>query len=238
MKRLLFCVFLLTVCLCGCSADEAAKITITDKQYETDYSIVNAQLLQLEGLADTEFQDSFNAQLSERLEAGAAEFDKLARETAGDTSAKYTFDVTQDVKYNKNDFVSFVEERYVYLGGAHGNTMRYPSNIDTPGAKTVTLGDLFEGEGYKDTLNRLIDEQVAENPEEYKDLWAKPEITPAHQSDFYISDGNLVIFFPPYELSYYARGFVEFELPLDELAGYLKEEYRRLVPADRFEKGE
>ncbi len=234
MKKLLFSVLLLMCCLCGCSADEAAKITITDKQYETDYSIVNAQLLQLGGLTDEEFQEKLNTQLAEKLDGAIAEFDSAAHSTEGDTSAKYTFDAVQNVKYNKNDFVSVVEERYIYLGGAHGNTMWYPLNIDTLQSKTVALGDLFENDGYKETLNRLINEQLEENPEEYKDLWAKPELWQSHQTDFYITDKSLVIFFPPYELSYYARGFVEFELPLKELDGYLKEEYRRLVPTDRF----
>lgn len=234
MKRLLFCVFLLTICLCGCSADEAAKITITDKQYETDYSTVNAQLAEFGGLEDEEFQDTLNSRFAQRLDDAIAEFDALAHETEGETSAKYTFDAVQNVKYNKNDFISIVEERYVYLGGAHGNTMWYPSNIDTLQSKTVALGDLFENDGYKETINRLINERLEENPDEYKDLWAKPELWQSHQTDFYITDKSLVIFFPPYELSYYARGFVEFELPLEKLEGYLKEEYRRLVPEDRF----
>ena len=65
--------------------------------------------------------------------------------------------------------------------------------------------------------------------EEYKDLWAKPEIKQEHQTDFYIQDDDLVIFFQPYDLSYYARGFVEFRLDLEDLSGYMKEEYRRLI---------
>lgn len=237
MKRLLFCVFLLVCCLCGCSEREAVKVNITDKQYESDYSVVNAQLLQLEGLADTEFETALNTQLSDRLGAGLADFDTLAQEGAGKSSGKYEFSSEQNVKYNKNDFLSAVEERYIYSGGAHGNTVWYPLNVDTALNKTVALADLFAEDGYAETLNRLIDEQIAAKPEEYKDLWAKPEIMPAHQSDFYISDGKLVVFFPPYELSYYARGFVEFELPIEELTGYFKEEYRRLAGV-RSAKGE
>ena len=50
-----------------------------------------------------------------------------------------------------------------------------------------------------------------------------------HQTDFYIQDDDLVIFFQPYDLSYYARGFVEFRLDLEDLSGYMKEGYRRLI---------
>ena len=75
----------------------------------------------------------------------------------------------------------------------------------------------------------MINERMSEHSEEYQELWEKPEIKPEHQTDFYLDGDSLVIFFQPYELSYYARGFVEFPLPLDELAGYMKEEYRRLA---------
>ena len=74
-----------------------------------------------------------------------------------------------------------------------------------------------------------INEEIEKHSEEYKDLWAKPEIKQEHQTDFYIQDDDLVIFFQPYDLSYYARGFVEFRLDLEDLSGYMKEEYRRLI---------
>ena len=92
--------------------------------------------------------------------------------------------------------------------------------------KLLELKDLFSDEGYIETINRMIDELVAEKPEEYSGLWAEPHITEETQRQFYLTDEELVIFFPPYELSYYARGFVEFPLRLTELNGKLKEEFR------------
>ena len=78
----------------------------------------------------------------------------------------------------------------------------------------MKLADLFADDGYVSTLNRMINEEMEKHSEEYKDLWAKPEIKQEHQTDFYIQDDDLVIFFQPYDLSYYARGFVEFRLDL------------------------
>ena len=60
---------------------------------------------------------------------------------------------------------------------------------------------------------------------EYSDLWEKPIITDAQNEYFYFNDKGIVIFYPPYELSYYARGFVEFVIPYEDLYGYLKPEY-------------
>ncbi|MBR0089122.1 MAG: DUF3298 domain-containing protein, partial [Clostridia bacterium] len=102
-------------------------------------------------------------------------------------------------------------------------------NIDTALSKKVLLADLFAEAGYENTLNRMINEQVEEHPDEYSELWEKPVIKDTSQTDFYIDGDKLVLYYQPYDLSYYARGFVEFKLPLKELSGYLKEEYRRLI---------
>ena len=107
--------------------------------------------------------------------------------------------------------------------------MHIPVNIDVSGEKEVKIADLFADDGYVSTLNRMINEEMEKHSEEYKDLWAKPEIKQEHQTDFYIQDDDLVIFFQPYDLSYYARGFVEFRLDLEDLSGYMKEGYRRLI---------
>ena len=138
-------------------------------------------------------------------------------------------EISWEETYNKNDFISVVEERYIYTGGARGITVHIPVNIDVSGEKEVKLADLFADDGYVSTLNRMINEEMEKHSEEYKDLWAKPEIKQEHQTDFYIQDDDLVIFFQPYDLSYYARGFVEFRLDLEDLSGYMKEEYRRLI---------
>ena len=60
---------------------------------------------------------------------------------------------------------------------------------------------------------------------EYADIWEQPVIGEEQNECFYLTDDGLVIYYPPYELSYYARGFVEFVIPYSELYGYLKPEY-------------
>ena len=75
-------------------------------------------------------------------------------------------------------------------------------------------------------LNGIINTMVKENSDKYSELWAKPEITEQNQNRFYIQDDNLVIFFPPYELSYYAKGFIEFPIPLLDLNSILDEDFR------------
>lgn len=224
----------IAVCLvlCGCSSDKTAWVTLTPRQYETDFSAVEAEELSFSGMENTEFEKELNTKLSEEMSSALVGFDSLAQENAPNVTMgnKSVFNNRWHEKNNKNSFLSFVNEQYIYLGGAHGTTSWYPLNADAASGNTVKLDDLFEDKGYKETLNRLITQMVEENPDTYADLWEKPEIKDYHQTDFYITDTDLVIFFQPYTLSYYARGFVEFPIKLEELSGCLKEEYRRLIP--------
>lgn len=218
--------------MCGCAFKNAAQIVITPKQYETDISTVDAENIEFSGIKNTEFQSELNKKLDEELASSLVAFESAAQEAAKNLTMgnKAVFSNKWMEKYNKNNFISLINEEYTYLGGAHGSTAWHALNADTAQNKILTLSDLFEDEGYKETLNRMIAELVTEKPNEYKDLWAKPEIKDSHQNDFYIDNGNLVIYFQPYDLSYYARGFVEFPLKLEELSGYLKADYRRLIP--------
>lgn len=230
VKKVLCAGLVLTVLLTSCAAI-GVKVNKSENKYETDYSEVTAEGIQLSGLPGAEFEKSINAELKQQVDSSLVAFDSLAAENSSNVRMgnRCILNITWEEKYNKNGFLSVVEEEYVYTGGAHGTTVRIPKNIDITGEKVVKLKDLFMDEGYVTTLNRLINERLSEHSDEYSELWEKPEIKEEHQENFYIQDDKLVIFFQPYELSYYARGFVEFPLPLDELSGYMKEEYRRLT---------
>lgn len=229
IKRLLI-LGICTLCLCACQL-MSVRIDRSEKTYETDFSSVNAELIQLRGLKNTEFENRINDEISSEIESEMIAFDSLAQESSENVRMgnKCLFEVSWTEKYNKNDFLSIVKEKYIYTGGAHGATVWMPENIDLANETEIQLKDLFVDDRYITTLNRLINEEVTKKSAEYSDLWAKPEIKDSHQTDFYIENGYLVIFFQPYDLSYYARGFVEFRLDLNDLSGYMKEEYRRLI---------
>lgn len=230
MLKKIFIIGIIIMCLCGCDI-QRVRINHTVREYETDSSAVNADVIQISGMSSSEFEKSINSELEQSVESDIVSFDSEAAENSDNVRMgnKCVLNISWDEKYNKNDFISIIEERYIYTGGAHGNTVRIPKNIDISGEQVIKLSDLFTDDRYISTLNRMINEYMTEHSGEYKDLWGKPEIKDSHQTDFYIDGDNIVIFFQPYDLSYYARGFVEFPLPLDELSGYMKEEYRRLV---------
>lgn len=223
-------VMLVILCLCGCDM-KRIRTESSVKEYETDFSTVHAETIKFSGMKNSEFEKNINSQIEQSIDSDLVAFDSKSQECKDNLQMgnKCVMEISWEETYNKNDFISAVEERYVYTGGARGNTVHIPVNIDVSGEKQVKLADLFVDDGYVSTLNRMINEEMEKHSEEYKDLWAKPEIKQEHQTDFYIKDDDLVIFFQPYDLSYYARGFVEFKLDLEDLSGYMKEEYRRLI---------
>lgn len=216
--------------LCGCSmSKDTAAISIEKVEYETDTSTVYVERPTFSFMKNKELMGELNDAYEAETDSALVAFDTKtleAPELAGGN--KYVFEIHQDIKYNGNDFISIVSEDYEYTGGAHGSTVRLAKNVDTLTGITLTLADLFEDNAYKSTLDRMILEAVENNPDEYSDLWEKPQIKDSNQTDFYISEQGLVVFYQPYDLSYYARGFVEFTFPFDEISGYMKEEYRRL----------
>ena len=217
--------------LCGCSAKTAATITIDSIEYETDTSTVYVERPEFSFMKNHELMEELNDAYEDEVDAALVAFDTLSQDGAPLSGGnKYVFEIHQDVKYNENDFISIVSDTYQYTGGAHGSTVWDARNIDTLAGMEITLSDLFADNNYKTVLDRLIEQEVTEHPEDYSDLWEKPQIKESNQRDFYISDKGLVIFYQPYDLSYYARGFVEFTIDYADISGYLKEEYRRLIP--------
>lgn len=221
--------FICALLLTACALNRTADIKITSSEYETDISAAYAETVRFSGLKNREFEKSMNSSIEKDINGALVSFDTLAASSSDKLRMgnRCVLNIKQYIKNNSNDFISIIEEHYVYTGGAHGSAAWYPRNIDTSAEKVILLPELFCTDDYKNELNRLIDIMLEKNKEKYSDLWEHPKVT--SDENFYISDGNLVIFFPPYELSYYAKGFVEFPIRLDDIQGMLKEEYKRLI---------
>ena len=227
MKKLLIN-FSSLILIVGSSSSEQAKMKISASEFESDISSVYAESAEFSGLPDQEFEQNINNKIAEDVKGALISFDTMVSESSDDLRMgnRCVLEIKQLLKYNAKNFISLIEEHYVYTGGAHGSTMHYPRNIDTLNNKILCLEDLF-ADGYEKELNRIIRTITESDKEKYSDLWEQPLID--KDSAFYISDENLVIFFQPYELSYYAKGFIEFPIKLTEIEGFLKEEYKRLA---------
>ena len=214
----------------GCSGLGKPDYKIHQEEQETDYSTVYAEVVEFDGFKNEEYQSELNMSVHNDVLNAIEQFDSLALEAKESLPAgvRSALKITQDVKRIKDGIISLVSEHYIYLGGAHGNSSYKPLTVDINSEvpHNLKLSELFEDEKYADKINFIIEQMVQADPQRYSELWAKPHISGDNEDRFYLTDTELVIYFPPYELSYYAKGFVEFNIPLSELSPILNERYR------------
>lgn len=216
-----FCIsaFIISLLL-GCG--RGVTIDTVDKSFASDTITANVKIPKLIGLASKDLEESVN---DEFLSVTAELLDKFT-DSAKKTGEQSLFDMETTAHFNKNGLLSMVTDYEYFARKAHKNRFRIAKNIDTESCLELALSDLFDGDSYIDALNKLLSDSVGKEPEKYADIWAKPRIS--QNQGFYIDGENLVIFYPPYELSYYERGFVEIPVPLEEILTYLKPEYREI----------
>ena len=206
--------------LCGCGS--AVKIDTVDKSYSTDTIAANVKIPQLKGLASRDLEETVNDEFNSVTTELLNKFSDSAKQT-GEQSV---FNMETTEHFNKNGLLSMVTDYEYFARKAHKNRFRIAKNIDTNDCVELSLSDLFDGDSYIDALNKLLSDTISKNAEKYADIWAKPKIF--QNQGFYIDGENLVIFYPPYELSYYERGFVEIPIALEEILTYLKPQYREI----------
>lgn len=221
---------ILVVILCGCSFNDGYGVTVKQEEQESDYSTVYAEIIEFRGIKNKEYQSQLNLSIEDNVWDAIHQFDSIAQEAQKTLpqGVKSSLYITQKLKRNTNDFISFIMEHYMFTGGAHGTIMWYPRTVDVT-AQTphdLTLDELFEVNDYIDKINAIIKQEVGENPDIYSELWEEPVVTKENENRFYLTQDELVIFFPPYELSYYAKGFIEFPIELKELSPYLTDKLK------------
>lgn len=206
----------------GCISSHAS-VSVDEKKYDSDNATIEIQIPKFKNLSNEEFQNSINNEYESIINSRLDEFNKSIPENPPE---KCRFSLLQEVKLKSSRVISILGEAYIFTEGIHGISERIPKNVDIVDNKILTLADLFLDEEYPTAINREIDAIVNSNPDEYHDLWEKPILSSMHEEYFYLTKDGLVIFYPPYELSYYARGFVEFLIPYEKLTGYIKPQYK------------
>ena len=211
---------LILIMLSGCTVQKS-YVQIERKQFSDDN--INVELPRFQNFSDNGFEKSLNDNYNRSVGTWIENFEK---ERSKDEEC--SFSLEQQIMRNKAPVISVVGEAYVYTGGVHGAKSRIAENIDVIKNEDLKLAELFEDNSYEEALNRQIQSIAEANPDQYHDLWEKPMLSGINQEFFYLTDKELVVFYPPYELSYYAKGFVEFRIPYKDIVSYLKQEYKAL----------
>jgi inhibitor of cysteine peptidase len=124
------------------------------------------------------------------------------------------------VTYNQQNLLSMLFDDYLYTGGAHGMTGRHGYTIDIKTGVSYALKDLFQpGTDYVSLLSAEVRRQIDERG--LTTIGIAPFTKIREDQDFYIYDGNLIVYFQQYELMAYAYGFPEFKIPMASLKSVL-----------------
>ncbi len=209
--------------LCACGKTPGLEIKKDNMTENNTAYTINCETLSIGH--QSENADKLNSVFNDELEEWIENFTNRANQIKVPGSSLPCLQVRHTVKNNNGKLLSIITEKYVYLTGLHGNTWVSAKNFDVKEDKILMLSDLFTDKEYTSILTERMEELIESNPNVYHDLWEQPVIDKDREDKFYIDKKNLVIFYEPYELSYYARGVVEFPIPLEKIRGYIKAEY-------------
>lgn len=171
----------------------------------------------IEGIKNKDIEKQINFNLENRSIEFLKDV-KLLQKEYMEQSEKYgettkAFEARSEFKicYNQNNILSMPIIYYQYTGGAHGIYFQKTFNFDTNLEKEMKIGDLFKEDfNYKKIINDKIAETIAKNENSFfKDRFKGID----DSTDFYLSQGELVIYFQLYDIAPYAFGMPEFKIP-------------------------
>ena len=203
-----------------CSCSDGVTVRTEDSEYRTDTACANFSLPRFEYSPNAAYADSVNS-----------EFDNTASAILDDFLAKEAPSLDADTEIMRNDgrIVSVILEGEVETGKAHGEKFRVARTYDFANGRAVGLEELFDGDAWKQLADNKMKALAEKGEGDYEDLWEMPSVALLSPENYYIKEKTLILYFPPYELSYYRRGYVEFEFEKEELSTYLSDYGREIL---------
>lgn len=209
---------MLSACIL-CSCGDGIKVGFENKEYQMNDKSATITVPSFED------ESEFSAQINDEIEEKTAEIiDNFIK-------SEYVskLDMNTEIAHNDGRIVSVVMEGEVSGDKPHGERIRVVKTYDFLEEKTVTLAELFMDDSWQILVDNKMRELAETGADGYDELWEIPSVKLLDKENFYIKDGELVLYFPPYELSYYRRGYVEFNFTAQELARVLSDYGKQIL---------
>ncbi|OUM96659.1 MAG: hypothetical protein A9Z00_03485 [Thermobacillus sp. ZCTH02-B1] len=127
-----------------------------------------------------------------------------------------------ETKTNERGVFSISLYNYAYTGGAHGLTLQTSRTFDTATGRVYTLADLFKpGSRYEERLTNIVREQIRRRD---IPVFEGAEVTVTPDTDFYIADRTLVLYWQLYAITPYVYGFPYVPISVYELGDIVRED--------------
>lgn len=194
--------------------------------------IGNLRIPVIKGLKDTKIETAINS----KFEKDALEFNNKLKKDGMDYAKEceklklkqiyYYGDTDYFVYQSYNNILSINALYYQYTGGAHGSYYKKPYNIDLKTGKEIALKDVFKpGANYKDIINKEINKQIDAINKKHDTIQIQGFNGISDKQDYYINNGNIVVYFQPYDIAPYSMGIQEFTISLDNYKTMVKPEF-------------
>ena len=176
--------------------------------------------------------ESFHTATDESVEYAKEDFEYWLDEGV-QPPMPYSSDLFFTVTRADNNVISFTENGYEYMGGAHGMPYSIGMNYDAHTGELISFAELSDDPDafHADTL--AYNQALAQTEYYSEQLFNTDDITNGTlettlYSDgmWYLSTSGLVFMSPPYALAPYAAGTLEFTIPYSDLKGMgFKDQY-------------
>ena len=197
---------------------KSQEIEFVDKWYisSDDYLDVKVSVPQIKKWANEEARLKINSLLSDNTEEWINRTKKVVEEFLKDypvPNQPYILATEYEVT-DINRAISFYIDYYQYTGGAHGSTTKVSYTLDKESGENLKLNDLFkENYNYKSIVDNCVKKQIDKNKDFY--FTGSDGFQGINEdTEFYIKDDDLIIYYQSYEIAPYATGLPEFKVPI------------------------
>ncbi|HUM76002.1 MAG TPA: DUF3298 and DUF4163 domain-containing protein [Fervidobacterium sp.] len=181
---------------------------------------IELSMPRLNYLKDKTFQDNLNSQIESNVKNFVQQVRDIATQDAagGVQRVPYEANVTTEVRYQNDEFVSFIVYYYQFTGGAHGITTFDTYNVDLKNCRLIALADIIKQDDEKIIKDSIL-KSIEEKKEEFFEEDAKQLVTNEDLSKrpFVIEKDGIVFKYNHYEIAPYSTGMPEFKITWNEL---------------------
>ena len=162
----------------------------------------------------------FNALVSTEVEDLKNRYALVLANPEENSGEDMSFTMSFDVFKNDSGIISVLLKDVDYLGGAHEETVYKSINYELNGGNRLTLDDILVAgkDAYVPFIKSFILEKMRAEPDKYFSTADDALDEAFDETQFYITNKGIVVFFQAYDIAPYTEGMPAFELTYADLA--------------------